>query len=185
MKANFQRKVKSPERARVFFALWPPPAQRQQLHDLALRYRKHCGGRVMRIETLHLTLLFMGEVPRSRLQALCGALDGLEAVAFSLALEEFRCWRHNHIGYLTTAVPSVALSGLAQALRDAVSAAGFSFEERAFAPHVTLLRNVDHMLDPQPVATIEWPVEAIALVESVPTDGGVSYRILHSRNCQP
>lgn len=185
MKANIQRKVGAPQQARVFFALWPPPAQRQQLHDLALRYHKQCGGRVMRVETLHLTLLFMGAVPRHRLQALCSALDVLEASAFSLTLGEFRCWRHNRIGYLTTTGTDVALSRLAQALREAVSAAGFSFEERAFAPHVTLLRHVDHVLDPQPIADVEWPVETIALVESVATDGGVSYRTLHRRNCRP
>lgn len=185
MKANIQRQESDPEQARIFFALWPPLAQRQQLHDLAVRYHKLCGGRVMRAETLHLTLLFLGAVPTRRLQVLCNALDGLEASPFLLTLGQFCCWRHNRIGYVTTTGQNAALSRLAQALREAVSMAGFSFEERAFSPHVTLLRHVEHALEPQSVVHIEWPVESIALVESVVTDRGVSYRTLHRWDCQP
>ena len=62
--------------ARLFFALWPSAELRRRLHALALRYQRLHGGRAMRAETLHLTLLFLGEVPRAQIASLLQAIDG-------------------------------------------------------------------------------------------------------------
>ena len=48
--------------ARVFFALWPTAAERGQLSVWQAPLKRLCGGRAMRGETLHNTLVFIGDV---------------------------------------------------------------------------------------------------------------------------
>jgi 2'-5' RNA ligase len=48
--------------ARVFFALWPTPAESAQLAAWQAPLKSLCGGRAMRGETLHNTLAFIGDV---------------------------------------------------------------------------------------------------------------------------
>jgi 2'-5' RNA ligase len=48
--------------ARVFFALWPAATESAQLAAWQPALRELCGGRAMRGETLHNTLVFIGEV---------------------------------------------------------------------------------------------------------------------------
>jgi len=48
--------------ARVFFALWPKPAESKHLAAWQAPLERLCGGRAMRSETLHNTLVFIGDV---------------------------------------------------------------------------------------------------------------------------
>ena len=49
---------------RVFFAIWPDNAAQKQLAALAkqLQAESLCGGRKIKPENIHLTLVFVGEV---------------------------------------------------------------------------------------------------------------------------
>lgn len=181
MKANFPADGGDLNVSRVFFALWPDQGARQRLRDLALAWQPDCGGRVMRAETLHLTLLFLGEVRRDRLDSLCAVAGSVRFGQFAFSLSQFACWRHNRIGYATATDGTAALGQLAQSLADAVSAAGFGFDRRKFVPHVTLLRNIERQVEARGITpVIEWPVAAFSLVESVPGGGAIAYRDLRS-----
>ena len=48
--------------ARVFFALWPKAAESGRLVAWQTPLKRLCGGRAMRGETLHTTLVFIGDV---------------------------------------------------------------------------------------------------------------------------
>jgi 2'-5' RNA ligase len=48
---------------RLFFALWPDQATVRTLSQWADSAHEICGGRVMRPDTLHLTLAFLGDTP--------------------------------------------------------------------------------------------------------------------------
>src|SRR5690606_32306650 len=45
---------------RIFFGLWPSPDTAQEIMALAHEAHAECGARIMRAETLHLTLAFLG-----------------------------------------------------------------------------------------------------------------------------
>ena len=47
---------------RLFFALWPDAPAAAALYRVAAESREACGGRLMRPETLHLTLAYLGRV---------------------------------------------------------------------------------------------------------------------------
>jgi len=172
---NIQHKASNSSQVRVFFALWPTLVQRRQLQKLAANYQRLCGGRVMRAETLHLTLLFLGTVERRRLEQLKLVVDGVAFSPFTFTLQQFGCWRHNRIGYAALHEEVEALSCLAQALR---RAAGLSFDQRAFAPHVTLLRDMERMMEVQLFTQVVWPVTEFVLVESATTERGIRYQPL-------
>jgi 2'-5' RNA ligase len=163
---------------RVFFAIWPDEKVRTVLHELARERRGLCGGRVMRAETLHLTLLFLGDIPVEKLPALQQAVSAVHVSTFRLELNRFASWRHNAIGY---AAPTIAPEGLLQLvlqLREYVAEAGFQFDGKAFKPHVTLLRNMGRVPQPLPMASLIWEAHEFVLVRSVPDLHGASYEVV-------
>jgi 2'-5' RNA ligase len=127
-----------------------------------------------------MTLLFLGMVDRERLAQLMNVADSIAARSFSVSLQRFSCWRHNRIGYVAPIAEVEALDALVMALRHAVAQAGFDFDHKAFKPHVTLLRNVRHMIESCDVPETIWRVDQFALVASVTTDQRARYEVIRS-----
>lgn len=134
----------------------------------------------MRAETLHLTLLFLGNVPRSQIAWAMQAANRVSAPPFTLQLQQFACWNHNRIAYAAPAGQDAGLVQLSSKLRDEVEQAGLGFDRRAFAPHVTLLRNIDKCCEMQTLGPLAWQVDQFVLVESVSGEAGVRYQTLGS-----
>ena len=84
---------------RLFFALWPSAAECAALSAWHSPLRKLCGGRVMRTDTLHSTLVFLGDVEESRLEVLRLVAKGSNCRGFELKLTTAHYWGHNHIVY--------------------------------------------------------------------------------------
>jgi len=164
--------------ARVFFALWPSPAIQQQLHAIAKQFQPEYKARVMRAETLHLTLQFIGNIKRADLPKLIAAADKVATPPFTLKLEKIAFWKHNRIAYATLKNNAPILDALVSALKAQLVAEGVVYADTKFSPHVTLMRNVDHALRTQDFPAIEWQVDAFVLVESEITDKGAHYEIL-------
>lgn len=171
------RAQKAP-RLRLFFALWPGAATRSALYARALALHAECGGRVMRRDTIHLTLVFLGDTPAhelDRLQTLAARLDGQR---FAFALDRVGSWKRNRVLWSgPSSVPS-ALAELENALEGRLRAAGFTLEERAFVPHVTLVRNAGAAPAEAQVAPLTWEVDDFVLVASERDATGAHYRTI-------
>jgi len=163
---------------RLFFALWPDTSVRDSLYTVAKNRQLELGGRVMPAETLHLTLLYLGETPAERLPELECAAATVHAPVFDFVIERFAGWRHNGIGYAAPSQPSDEMLSLVKQLRACVTEAAFSFDQRAFVPHVTLLRKVEQESPMQPIKPLTWTVREFVLVQSVPDVGGGCYETL-------
>jgi 2'-5' RNA ligase len=165
--------------ARVFFALWPTAAERSQLAAWQIPLQRLCGGRAMRGETLHNTLVFLGEVEQSRLEALQLAALEISAACFELYFDEARYWGHNHIVYAAPIHVPQLLAQLVSALEQRLMKHHFKFEQREFKPHVTLLRNA-HWTDlPLPkMHPVRWQIQDFALVQSGQQSGLANYQVL-------
>lgn len=164
---------------RVFFALWPVEAQRSALADWQHVLKKLCGGRTMRADTLHLTLVFLGQVAADRLEALTLAAEEVCAEGFELCLDEARYWVHNHILYAAPGVTPAALQHLVNELEASLRRHRFDFDEREYKPHVTLGRNTHWSDEPLPdMLPVRWSVSEFVLLESVPENAASAYRIL-------
>ncbi|BCK86483.1 RNA 2',3'-cyclic phosphodiesterase [Sideroxyarcus emersonii] len=167
------------QKRRLFFALWPGAAERAALAAWQPPLRELCGGRIMRPDTLHLTLVFLGEVAEHRLQAACLAAQEADFRRFDLQLATAHYWGHNHIVYATPAAVPAALAALAGGLEHGLRRHGFHFEQRPYKPHVTLLRNAKRSdADLPPMPAVRWPVHDFVLVQSLSGAQGAHYEVL-------
>ena len=165
--------------ARVFFALWPDADGRKRLAAWQAPLKKLCGGRAMRGETLHNTLVFVGDVEIYGLEVLQLAAQEVSGESFELCFDEARYWGHNHIAYAAPRHTPQQLLHLVEALERRLAAHRFKFDRREYKPHVTLLRNA-HWSDAPlpPMQPVCWQVGDFALVQSVHRDGLAGYRVL-------
>ncbi|HRQ57623.1 MAG TPA: RNA 2',3'-cyclic phosphodiesterase [Azoarcus taiwanensis] len=167
-----------PDRARLFFALWPRPALARRLHELARAAQAVSGGRVMRRDTLHQTLAFIGDIPRERISQLIAVGRTQRFTTFGFELDLLRRWGRNRIVWAGSSTPPPALCALAVTLVRQLSDAGFVLEERDFVPHVTLVRNSEREPAFDTIEPLVWMVEDFVLVESIRTGKGANYRIV-------
>jgi 2'-5' RNA ligase len=170
-------------KAKVFFALWPSAAERDRLAAWQKPLQRLCGGRAMSGETLHNTLVFIGNVEQARLEALQLAAQEVSGQRFELCFDAARYWVHNHIVYAAPGDPPLQLAQLVDALQQHLTTHGFNFDQREYQPHVTLLRNARRtgealsrqMSRMRPVC---WQAGDFALVQSAQQQGEPHYRVL-------
>lgn len=164
---------------RLFFALWPNAAERAALAAWQPTLQKVCGGRAMRPETLHCTLVFLGNVAAHRLEALTLAAREVVMHPFTLELAAAHCWKHNRIVYAAPTSLPPELAGLRAGMEAALRRHRFHFDARYYQPHVTLLRAAC-CADGQwpPVFVMRWDCRDFVLLESLHVGNGARYEIL-------
>jgi 2'-5' RNA ligase len=164
---------------KVFFALWPTAAERGQLAAWQKSLQQLCGGRAMRSEMLHNTLVFIGEIEQSRLESMQLASMEVSAASFELCFDEMRYWGHNHIVYAAPVHVPQQLVQLVSVLEQCLTMHRFQFDQREYKPHVTLLRNARWTDTPLPgMQKVCWRIHDFALVQSVRQDAEVCYQVL-------
>jgi len=163
--------------ARVFFALWPDQDVRDELARAAQLLHAACGGRITRTDNVHLTLVFLGEVERSRLDALREAAARVRAPAHVLPVERFGWFRRNRVAWAGPAQTPAETLELVHGLEAALKQARFAFDARPYEAHITLLRRAECGKPLPPIAPIRWRLREFVLVESELNQGGSIYRI--------
>ena len=132
-----------PDTSRVFFALWPDDVAREKLHLESRHLQRQLGGKATRPDTLHLTLVFVGDVENGLIDTLKLAASQVEASAFAADFDQVCCWRHNHIAYRAMSRSPDALLELVSSLEKNLAAARIPFDARPYKPHITLVRKAD------------------------------------------
>ena len=131
----------------------------------------------MRKESLHLTLVFIGNVPVERLPELKSLAARIEAGAFDLMLGKTGWWPHNRIAWAAPNTTPAPLLEVVSRLQAALRQAGFDFDGRQqYVPHVTLVRDCC-LRDSNDVCAGAVSVVGgeFVLLQSVP---GANYQIL-------
>jgi 2'-5' RNA ligase len=164
-----------PERARVFFALWPDPGVQSRLHGNGRELQRRLGGKLTREESVHLTLVFLGDVGLDRLDLLHEIAAAVDFEPFTLEVDSAGFWPHNQIAWLAPRSMPQSLLVLVEALRGGLMAAGFRVETRAYAAHITVVRKAQRRPFDPVVPPVEWPVEEFVLVRSTLDSGGSRY----------
>lgn len=164
---------------RLFFALWPAGAQREQL----LRYfplLRGCGGRRVRTENLHITLAFLGSVDNSTKSCLIQAADNIVVPAFTLSMAQLGFWRRPRVVWLGAKETPPEVMTLVGELKKAMLRCGLEPDTRPFQTHLTLLRKAHRTPHVQQTPVLEWSVNRFALVASETRPEGARYEILKS-----
>lgn len=129
--------VEEDERLRLFLALELPPGVVAALGRWGDRHL----SRGRRLESLHVTLAFLGSRPRSELDAILAALRGEAARTRSFLLEPVRYRETRSVGMLVLDDRSGQATELAERLHERLEDLGvYEREDRPWLPHVTVLR---------------------------------------------
>jgi RNA 2',3'-cyclic 3'-phosphodiesterase len=180
---------------RLFVALNFPPPLRQALWEATAALREP-GWPVkwVRVDGIHLTLKFLGEVAEEREPDLRAALTRAVAGARALPLVlggfgVFPDLRRPRVVWVGV-TPDPALELLQHQVEREFAALGFATEARAFRPHVTLGR-ATREARPAAFARFEAAlgglayeqavvVHAVDLMQSTLQSGGAVYHVRHS-----
>ncbi|HSN34303.1 MAG TPA: 2'-5' RNA ligase family protein [Ideonella sp.] len=160
---------------RLFLALWPGAASRCALAAAGEGWRWPAGAARVPVERLHLTLHFIGGLPRPRLAEVADAL-ALPFEPFTLEFGRAELWHHGIAALCPLAVPE-RLRDLHVGLGAALRGAGIATETRPFRPHVTLAKRAQGATPPPEEPHWRWPLRGYALVISEQRPA-LTYRVL-------
>jgi len=157
---------------RLFFALWPDEAVRRAIGNLVVNLPIPRGGRAIRPERFHVTVVFLGEfapLSDSMLAAVQAAGDSVRALCFDLALDHVDSFARSRVGWLGPRIVPAELMALHDALDGALRSAGVPLtSSTSFVPHITIQRNVRTAVPAMELPPIQWKVRDFVLVTSVP-----------------
>jgi 2'-5' RNA ligase len=132
---------------RVFCAIELPDVVRAQLEDHVRRLRKEVpeAASWSRVENIHLTLKFFGNVEVKRIEKISAAAERVlkEFSTFQIGVGEtgvFPRPSRPQVLWIGVSDPSGQLSALQEKFEDECAAAGFPKENRAYRPHLTIAR---------------------------------------------
>ena len=161
--------------ARLFFGVPVASARRGALGPLADAVAAEAQGRAVPITNLHATLAFLGTVPRTRLGELCAVGDALRAAPCDVDLDRIGSFRGARVAWIGASALPAPLAVLQADLAQRLASLGWTPDARPFNLHVTLARHCRTTLATRAVAALAWPIELVALFESIGTTGGPRY----------
>jgi 2'-5' RNA ligase len=165
---------------RLFFALWPDDGVRARLAGWSKELHAACGGRAISTENLHLTVAFLGNVEDAHVAEVVRAAAGVEPRAARLDLDRPGFWSHNRIAWAGASEVPAELDAFVQELRVALRRSSVDFDAKAFAVHITLLRDARAPQTMPELEPIRWDVDGFVLVRSQTQAGGSRYQVLKS-----
>jgi 2'-5' RNA ligase len=167
--------MESVAHTRLFLALWPDPAIRHALRERRDAWTWPRGASPVHADKLHVTLHFLGEVPSERVPELKQGF-AVPFTPFTLSIGIPKLWPHG-IAVLEPHTEPPELLELHAKLSAALVALGLQPEARDYRPHVTLARRANQSTVPPEAEPLLWQIDAYALVESKPGNGG-GYTVL-------
>jgi 2'-5' RNA ligase len=162
---------------RLFLALWPEPAVRDALYHIAQAAHLSSGGRLMRRDNLHQTLVFIGAVDDRQVATIMSAGADIKAQPFTLEFSTTGYWRHNRIVWAGPLTMPATLVALVAALEERLAQANIAYDHRPYSAHVTLVRAARAPAPLKPVRFV-WPVRDFVLLESARDAKAVGYRVI-------
>jgi RNA 2',3'-cyclic 3'-phosphodiesterase len=166
------------DRIRLFLALEIP-------HDVAKKLRKWSARHLAeerRVDSVHITLAFLGSQPRDTLPAILDSLRRETSATEPFSLEPVRYRETRSVGMLVLADPTGRATALAERLQTGLERLGvYTRERRAWLPHVTVVRFHERPKLSPPIPTIGpfAPSGAAAFLSRL-HPSGARYEVLES-----
>lgn len=160
---------------RLFFAIQPGKQAQKSLADIARKQAAEYGGRYIKQNNIHLTLIFLGQFDKHKLERLYTAVKNITAKPFELQINQICFWKQNQIIYAQANNHPDELFALTDAIKTALTTAEFKFDHRRFKPHITLVRKATNHKSIYLNKPITWQVNEWLLMQSKHTDLGIQY----------
>lgn len=168
---------------RLFFAYWPSASKAGEIVPWVRNAHALFGGRMMRTDTLHMTLAFLGQADGVSTQRLVEACRQWTLPTGSMTLDEPGRFRNAKVVWVgPSAAGTPQLAWLYQAHKQLwahLATQGWHARDATFRPHVSLLRNAGPGdLGDLKGPAVQWQPERCVLVGSNPTEKGSRYTLL-------
>lgn len=166
---------------RLFFALWPGDAERQELVAAARGWlgAESATPRFVDAANLHLTLAYLGPVAEARLQAVCDAAARVRIETCELRIDRSGWWRKPQVAWLAPCDAPAALHRMEQALWAELAPLGWHRDHPEFRPHISVVRKLRAPPPTSDFAPIVWPCNGFVLCQSRSTAAGVRYQVIN------
>ena len=165
---------------RIFFALWPDPATRRQLSQIARRLPVDRPARRVPEYNLHLTLHFVGNVDIVELTCLRQRARLATGEAFELLIDSAGHFARSRVAWLGCSEIPPVLQRLHDRLGECLEPCGYRPEAERYNPHVTVARRVNRLLPVDTFEAISWKVDSFVLIESRAFENGVKYEAVET-----
>lgn len=169
---------------RLFFAVNFSEREKDAIMSKVGELRKIClRGNFSKRDNLHVTLAFLGEVPRERLSAVIDAAKSVDFSPFDISVGG----AGNFGSVVWLGVDGAkALCALAENVRDSCAARGVDYDKKAFMPHLTVCREA-MFAGGKTTASLDGgaifnkTVTSFELMESMRPGGILTYKKLFSQ----
>lgn len=160
--------------SRVFFALLP---DRNTVADINFHLNQFSPetGKKVRPENFHITLLFLGNVTRQHIDALCMDCDSIAVPAIDLTMTTPGWWKKAGILWLAPESIPPSLAKLHDALKTIAARRNLVHDKKEYLPHITLMRKVTAAPAYPVIRPFTWRASSFSLMQSNPRPDGVVY----------
>ena len=172
---------------RLFFAVNFSEREKDAIMSKVGELKKICTrGNFSRRDNLHVTLAFLGEVPRERLADVISAAKTVEFSPFELTVRG----AGNFGSVVWLGVDGAdALRALAESVRSSCAANDIDYDKKPFSPHLTVCREATFIGGKTPAslgdgALFSKHVTSFELMESTRVGGVLTYKKLFSQKAQ-
>jgi RNA 2',3'-cyclic 3'-phosphodiesterase len=165
---------------RLFFALWPDELVRANLARQRIDLARASGGRPTRPATLHVTLVYLGEVLPDQIHDAISVGQSIFQPPFEYKIDLAGCYTSANIAWMGSEETPMELFILQETLLAAANKIGFKTDPRTFRPHITVARNVTTPFASTEVSSTIWQINSFSLIESRSTSVGPTYDIIET-----
>ncbi len=144
-------------------------------------------GRFSHRDHIHLTLLFLGDIPSHKINTICKTMDSIKASPFIIKVDKIGNFKRDDGDiYWLGMENNESLLKLQKNLNDALMGENFSLEKRKYTPHITIGRKVkikeEYVNDKalQSIDSFDISAEVFHLMKSENIDKRLIHSVLHS-----
>lgn len=173
---------------RLFIAINFNEEIKDKLCNIMQRLKQSASsGNFTHRENLHLTVVFIGEVPPEKINSVKAAMDKLYGEPFMLSINGLGYFKRDEGNiYWIGVEKNDTLSSINNQLSAELTKAGFTIEKREFKPHLTLGRKV--ILDnnfysnefAKCIPAMTMKADKISLMKSERINGKLTYTEIYS-----
>jgi len=169
---------------RLFIAINFSQASKEKLVRIQQHIKKVAlAGNFSRIENLHLTLAFLGEIDSRQLHIIKGAMDSITMPEFEINIKGIGSFSNRKGKIVWAGIEhSAKLYSLQKELALTLNNSGILLEDRPYKPHLTLGREVRFgEVKPTDFSPFSFTVSSIDLMLSEVASGVLTYKLLYKK----
>ena len=167
--------LNNPDTQRLFVGLWPNSEVRSRLTTVQTEFRLSESSRITPPEKFHITLLFLGDVPETKIDSVKDFIQDFQFDPFSIELNCVGFWPGNRTIWVGADDVSPELIELVGRVRKGLVRLGK--DRRKIIPHITLARKAKKRIRGS-IDPIHWQVHHIELIRSTLLSDGSKYELV-------